>query len=79
MEELDTREREMVNEFLTKGCECGRSCLSQFSPEEISISREHCAELTRDELDMAILGELHATMNVSETCGRDSKHKEVQR
>ena len=79
MEEVDQREKEVVTEFVAKGCACTRSCLSQFSLEEISTTRAECAELTRDELDMAILGELNASMDVSETRGRKSKHKEVQR
>ena len=49
MEEVDKGEEEVVTEFVAKGCACAKSCLSQFSPEEISTSRAECAELTRDE------------------------------
>ena len=78
-EELGDRECALVARFIAKGCGCVKSCLAQFTTEQIIDSRIDCMELTREELDLVILGELHASMNTSETRGPDSKHKMVQR
>ena len=61
---------------LPNGCTCGRSCLSQFSQEQI---RESCTELGRDELDLVILGQLHSSTNTSSSCGPSHKHKATKR
>ncbi len=45
----------------------------------VTDSRRDCFELTREELDMVLLGQVHAFMNASETCGDDHKHKEAMR
>ena len=37
-----------------------------------------CFELSKSELDMAILGELHAAMKNKDTCGPSHKHKPTQ-
>ena len=72
-------EARLVARFVAKGCGCANSCLSQFTKEQIADSRIDCFELTKDELDLVILGQLHASMNSSKTQGPDSKHKLVQR
>ena len=78
-EELGDRESALVAQFIARGCGCAKSCLSQFTTEQIIDSRADCMELTREELDLVILGELHASINTSETRGPDSKHKLAQR
>ena len=54
---------------MTSGCGCtkarGMQCCEQFSPEYVTSARETYAELTRSELDMAILGQLAAATNTS--------------
>ena len=54
---------------MTSGCGCtkarGMQCCEQFSPEYVTSARETCAEHTRSELDMAILGQLAAATNTS--------------
>ncbi len=57
-----------MTQFMTDGCTCGRACVSRFSEMQIL-----CFELTREELDMVLLGQVHAFMNASETCGDDHK------
>ena len=56
---------------MTSGCGCtkarGMQCCEQFSPEYVTSARETCTELTRSELDMAILGQLAAATNTSST------------
>ena len=50
----------------SKGCGCkrdgGKPCSAAFSREQFEYSRMQCAELSRAELDMAILGQLAALL-----------------
>ena len=65
----DLEQEEVVRHFMTSGCGCtkarGMQCCEQFSPEYVTSARETCAEHTRSELDMAILGQLAAATNTS--------------
>ena len=48
--------------FLEKGCGCkrgsGRACYTPFSKERYQEIRWQCAELTRVELDMVLMGQI---------------------
>lgn len=70
----DENESDKVSKFLTEVCTCGRGC-NMFSKAEIESSRLDCQGLAKDELDMAILGELMAGMNTSDDCGPSHKHR----
>lgn len=57
----DTTENDCVAAFMSSGCGCKRSngeCSTKFSNEYVSSVRCTCAELSRNELDMVILGQL---------------------
>ena len=61
------------------GCGCkkggdGKQCCTQLSCEDILSARQSCAELTRSELDMVILGQLHAHTNSSPGVVTASRH-----
>ena len=75
----DRRETELFAQFLASGCTCGRPCMSQFTQDHVLDSRRDCQELSGDELDMVVLGQLHGSMNLSESCGPNHKHKAAQR
>ena len=80
----DNREHELVSQFMTSGCGCtkarGTQCCQQFSQEYIMSVRQSCAELTRSELDMAILGQISASTNTgSVATTHRSHHKEADR
>jgi len=67
----DELEKKCVTEFLGNGCRC-RSCENgpcslHFSSDHIAEVRSFCSSLTREELDMAILGDIRALSNFSET------------
>ena len=75
----DRRETELFAQFLASGCTCGRPCMSQFTQDHVLDSWRDCQELSRDKLDMVVLGQLHGSMNLSESCGPNHKHKAAQR
>ena len=79
----DVIEERLVSEFMTSGCGCakakGQPCLRQFSPEYVKSVRESCAELTRGELDMVILGQLMASVNTSTTVSTTARHEASER
>ena len=57
--------------FLQCGCGCtlgrsGMECCRQFSVEHVMEVRGWCQELTNADMDMAIMGQLHAFLMMSE-------------
>ena len=56
-----------VSEYLTQGCGCHKDmrkpCSAYFSGAEVTTYRYDIAELDKNELDMAVLAQLHAGMN----------------
>ena len=68
----------MIQKFLSDGCGCdlaSGSCSSIFSAESIESYRSQCSELSRAELDMAILGQLSALTNTSTLSVHSTKHR----
>ena len=61
---IEVEETQYVQTFVSKSCGCvlhnGRSCSEQFSIDHYLQIRSQCKELTRAELDMALLGQLSA-------------------
>ena len=59
-----------IARFVSGGCSCklsdGGPCHKNFTPSEIRALRDECRELTHDELDLAVMGQLCAF------CQRDS-------
>lgn len=53
-----TTERQVIAEFLAKGCDCGRNCQEQFTAEELLDSRSSFHALSSSEKNCYILGQL---------------------
>ena len=64
---------------MSSGCGCSRRCSSEFSTEHVTTVRASCAELSNSELDMAILGQLMASVNTSLAVSTAARHKEDER
>ena len=67
-ENLEREERVLVEKFLSDGCGCdvvNGGCSSTFTADSLESNRGECSELTRAELDMALLGQLSAFTNNS--------------
>ena len=68
-----TRE-EKLDDFLQKGCGCRTECYKQITREHYLDTMERCAELTHDQLDLVLLGQLMANIHLSEVVGPQSNH-----
>lgn len=82
--EQDRTERAKVEEFVKKSCGCsqgnqGNSCSSSIELQEIIDCRNNCFELTSSELDLVILGTIHASLNCDEVSTSGRKEKQRQR
>ena len=78
----DTAEYQLVTQFMASGCGCskvqGRPCYQQFSQEHVASVRALCTQLSHAELDMAILGQLQASLNTSSAVSIQAQHKETE-
>ena len=84
-EYLEGEETLSIQEFLTSGCGCdlgdgssskgNGSCSKGFTAEYIKDFRSQCSELTKTELDMALLGQLAAFTNTSSHSVHSTKHR----
>ena len=68
----DIEEEEKLTRFFSKQC-CSKHCFTQFSREELSQHREICAQLSKTELDMAIMGILSVLMHRDPEAGGTHK------
>ena len=67
-ENLEREETAIVERFLSDGCGCDLAnggCSNVFMADSLESYRRECGELTRVELDMALLGQLSAFTNNS--------------
>ena len=79
----DQKELTIVEDFIKRGCGCkllkGSPCCEQFSNEYIMSVQSQCLSLSRDELDLVILGQIMAISNFSSAnapaIGYPSKHR----
>ena len=78
----DIDEDRVVEEFMRKGCSCtkwsGKPCSQQFTTEHVKTLRLSFKELTRNELDLVLMGQLMATANTSDTIV-DKHHRAQER
>ena len=66
-------EESMITSFLEKTCGCQLSpvnipCSSKFSKESIQSSRDSCAELSHNELDILIMAQLKGWFTIPFCC-----------
>ncbi len=80
---LDIEEKELVKAFLGAGCGCQlweqRCCSLQFSVKHVEEVRSQCASLSRNELDMVLLGQIMAASNTSNIVVATSGHQMTNR
>ena len=73
LREIDKKEEEELQTFFRVGCECQHQCSKQFPQHYIRMIRNDMAELSREELDLLIMGELMTSLHDGETTTA-SKH-----
>ena len=78
----DDKESLAVSQFTSKGCGCtlcnGKPCSSQFTTEYITTYRNACLDLTHNELDLFLMGQLAAFGNSGQVV-IESRHHEKER
>ena len=57
---VDLREREEIEALYSRGC-CAKKCYLQFEKDDLMRVRWNLQELTKDQLEMTILGNLMST------------------
>ncbi len=75
----DAAEKEEVKQFVRDGCGCSTMCSALFSAGEYMMMRDSCNELTREERDIFVMGELSATTFDSTSTRMGSRHQEDPR
>ena len=69
---------EKLASFLSKGCGCkfykGGPCYRQFDATHFRDIQDQCNSLTKDELDLVLLGQIMANISCLDVVGPRSKH-----
>ena len=77
----DAEERRVAS-FAVNGCNCkqnnGSPCHLLFTPSQLLNARDECRQLTREQLDMVVMGELRAVCQ-SDSLTQKTKAKNVER
>ena len=64
VDETDDAEEHRIAQYTANGCSCeldnGRPCYTTFTPAQYRAMRDECRELTLDQLDLIIKGQLRA-------------------
>ena len=68
-----------MERFTRDGCGCSAMCSAQFSVSEYTTMRNSCNDLSREERDLFLMGELSASMFDSSRTRMGSRHSEDQR
>ena len=75
----DEREEQFVSEFVSSGCGCskikGKPCKEQFPLDHVKAVRSSCAELTHEQLDMLLFGQVLSFMDNSFTTHKEGERK----
>ena len=66
----DTREVQAVDEFMNQGCTChlgvqGPPCSQQLTRETIESTRQYCLDLTKSEVDLLVLSQIHSLQSTA--------------
>ena len=78
--DIDKREEDILDWYSSQGCSCslgpdGSPCFAQFSRDHYATMREDCAQLTREEKDILIMGQIMAMSNTSTLTRHSSHHR----
>ena len=72
---IDLAEVSTVKEFCSRGCGCAMACTLKFSLQHIELTRANAAQLSRGELDMAIMGQIMAFTSCSQATLNSTRHR----
>ncbi len=70
---------EQLDQFLARGCGCATKCSAQFDRDFYLSKRDEASALTREQLDLVVLGQIQAFLSVDEVIGPSHKHTPTQR
>ncbi len=70
---------EKLDEFISRGCRCAKKCHLQFSKKDYEGKRDEANYLTREELDMMLMGKIMALTQCSDVVGPSHRHAPTQR
>ncbi len=70
---------EQLDQFLARGCGCATKCSVQFDRDFYLSKRDEASALTREQLDLVVLGQIQAFLSVDEVIGPSHKHTPTQR
>ena len=77
----DAEERRIAR-FMSEGCKCklnGRNaCITRFTASQLSAARDECRQLTHDQLDMVVMGQLRS-LSQADTVTQKTKAKNSRR
>ena len=75
---VDVDEEKVISMFFENGCGCrkwkGKNCIHQFSVKYIQDIRSQCFQLSRQELDMLLFGQLLANADKTEITCTEWRH-----
>ena len=77
--DLDQKENEVIESFMNDGCGCKEKCSSMFDAATSLRIRAECAELTRSELDLFVMGQLMSVTHDGEEIRLNSGHQPQSR
>ena len=67
----------MIDKLLADGCGCKMNCTNKLGREAIEEGRGNCAKLSKQDLDVSILGQLAAFDHQGQAvCGFNIEHEE---
>ena len=77
--DIDKREEDILDWYSSQGCSCSLGqddspCFAQFSRDHYATMREDCAQLTREEKNILIMGQIMAMSNTSKLTKHSSHH-----
>ena len=67
--DIDEREKQKIETYLRDGCGCVKNCSSHFDEVYLMKIRSDCAELTHDQLDLIVMGQLLSCVTESSETG----------
>ena len=80
-DDTDAEDRRIAR-FLSQGCKCqlhnGNPCYTLFTASQLSVVRDECRQLSRDEMDMVVMGQLRALCQ-SDSLTQKTKAKNTER
>lgn len=65
--------------FLTSGCGCTKQCSGTLDKRYYYVHRLHMADLTREQLDFYIMGQIVSHLHCEGVFGRKHKHPQAVR